>query len=125
MTAAQVVLRNIGETGRNLTAHESHVLNIAQRYDAGDAYGIEGITELKESNLQDFGLYEFMMDQLSGCGDACPNHEYAQITCPKCGHDGQCWGCSVRVTDDSSGDGIFTCHFCGRSAEYVNSEVVI
>jgi len=55
----------------------------------------------------------------TGCGDGWPgNHEFAEIECPKCGRENQCWGCSVRCTDDSTGAGEFTCRSCGHNEHF-------
>lgn len=45
-------------------------------------------------------------------------HPYATITCPLCGHTDNCWDCSVKCTNDSSGEGTFTCNGCGWRYSY-------
>ena len=45
------------------------------------------------------------------------DHEYSDFACPKCGHS-CCWGCSTRCTDDSTGEGVFTCPSCGFGNHY-------
>lgn len=55
-----------------------------------------------------------------GCGSDCRqgcavgNHEYSELHCPKCGHT-CCWSCSVRCTDDSTGEEVFSCPSCGHT----------
>ena len=53
-----------------------------------------------------------------GCGGFAEygGHEYAIFSCD-CGAI-LCWGCSVKCTDDSSGEGVFTCPNCGHSEAY-------
>lgn len=45
-------------------------------------------------------------------------HDYATIECPNCHSDNNCWECAVRCTNDSTGEGVFTCRNCGHSEHY-------
>lgn len=55
----------------------------------------------------------------NGCGKSWPDsHEYSDITCPACHFTDQCWNCSVKCTDDSTGEGNFKCRSCGYESKY-------
>jgi predicted RNA-binding Zn-ribbon protein involved in translation (DUF1610 family) len=60
-----------------------------------------------------------------GCGKMAEfgGHEYATWSCPQCGQE-ICWNCSVRCTDDGSGDGEITCPHCGQTGYYENGNPV-
>ena len=45
-------------------------------------------------------------------------HEYSEIICPFCKSANNCWSCAVRCTNDSTGEGYFTCHECGHTTYY-------
>jgi len=58
------------------------------------------------------------------CSNGGNGHEYSEIQCTHCQSEDNCWNCSVKVTDDSTGEGIFTCRNCGSSYEY-QSQIII
>ena len=41
-------------------------------------------------------------------------HQYADWKCTECG-DSMCWGCGVRCTNNSTGEGTIKCPHCGAN----------